>query len=92
MARVPRADRIRTGAHRGEIRFVVLDLSMPGLDGLATLDGLLAIDPAMRVILSSGFDEQALLGRQGAHRTAGFIQKPYSLAELREALARAGRG
>ena len=79
-------------AHRGEVRFVVLDLSMPGMDGLATLDALLASDPALRVILSSGFDEQALLGREGARRTAGFIQKPYSLAQLREALARDGRG
>ena len=78
-------------AHRGEVRFVVLDLSMPGMDGLATLDALLALDPTLRVILSSGFDEQELLGRGAAGRTMGFIQKPYSLEQLREALAQAGR-
>jgi signal transduction histidine kinase/CheY-like chemotaxis protein len=81
-------------AHRGEIRVAVVDLSMPGMDGLATLDALLAVDPTLRVILSSGFDEQALLGREGASRVAGFIQKPYTLAALQAALARvsAGRG
>ena len=75
-------------AHRGEIRTVLLDLSMPGMDGLATADALLAIDPALEIVLASGFDEQALLGREGAARVAGFIQKPYSIAELRAALAR----
>jgi signal transduction histidine kinase/CheY-like chemotaxis protein len=76
-------------AHRGEVRFVLLDLSMPGMDGLDTMEALLAIDPTLRVILSSGFDEHALLGRDAAGRVAGFIQKPYTVADLREALARA---
>ena len=76
-------------AHLGEVRLAIVDLSMPGMDGLATLEALLAIDPGLRVVLSSGFDEQALLGRSGAHRVAGFVQKPYTVAELREALSRA---
>jgi signal transduction histidine kinase len=79
-------------AHRGEIRLVLLDLSMPGMDGLATLDALLEVEPGLKVVLASGFDEQALLGREGAARVAGFIQKPYTVGELREALARASAG
>jgi len=76
-------------AHPAGVRFVVVDLSMPGMDGLATLDALLAVDPSLRVIISSGFDEQALLGRGATGRIAGFIQKPYTVGDLREALARA---
>jgi signal transduction histidine kinase len=76
-------------AHPGEVRFVVLDLSMPGMDGVETLEALLAIEPRLRILLSSGFDEQAAAGRPSAARAAGFIQKPYSVADLRAALARA---
>ena len=76
-------------ARRGEIRYAIVDLSMPGMDGLATLDALLAVDPALKVVLSSGFDEQALLDREVSARIAGFVQKPYSLADLRAALAKA---
>jgi signal transduction histidine kinase/CheY-like chemotaxis protein len=72
----------------GRFRVAIVDLSMPGMDGMATLEALLAEDPSLRVILSSGFDEQALLGRAGAGREAGFIQKPYSLGALRAALAK----
>jgi signal transduction histidine kinase/CheY-like chemotaxis protein len=77
-------------AHRGEIRYAVVDLSMPGMNGLAALEALLEVDPALRVVLSSGFDEHALAERDP--RIAGFIQKPYSVAELRSALAQAGAG
>jgi len=59
------------------------------MDGLATLDALLAIDPALKVVLSSGFDEHSLLEREGAGRVAGFIQKPYSVADLRAVLTKA---
>jgi signal transduction histidine kinase/CheY-like chemotaxis protein len=76
-------------ARRGEIRFAVVDLSMPGMDGMATLDALLAVDPTIRIIVSSGFDERSLAGRDGAARVAGFIQKPFTLATLRAALATA---
>ncbi len=78
-------------ANPGEVHLVVLDLSMPGMDGLTTLDALLALDPSLRIVLSSGFDEQALLGRGCTGRIAGFLQKPYTLADLRDALARAAQ-
>jgi len=75
-------------AHRGEIGAAIVDLSMPGMDGLATLEALLALEPGLPVLLSSGFDEQALLGRGAEGRAAGFLQKPYSLDDLRAAVAR----
>ena len=56
------------------------------------LDALLAVDPALRVVLSSGFDEQDLNGRDGAGRAVGFIQKPYSLEALRAVLEKASGG
>ena len=79
-------------AHPGEIGAVIVDLSMPNMDGLATLEALQAVQPGLKVLLTSGFDEQALLGRGAEGRAAGFLQKPYTVAEFREALARAVEG
>jgi CheY-like chemotaxis protein len=64
--------------HHAEIAFVVLDLSMPEMSGLDCLERLRAVNPAVRVIVSTGFSEDA--SRLGA--IAGFIQKPFQLAEL----------
>jgi signal transduction histidine kinase/CheY-like chemotaxis protein len=75
----------------GAVRFVVLDLTMPELDGLETLEALRAVDPGLKVILSSGFDEQESLRRAAGSGLDGFIQKPYTLAQLREALEAAAR-
>ncbi len=72
-----------------EIDLVILDLSMPVMDGMTTLPELLRINPDVKVILSSGFDrEDAMKGFSGKG-IAGFIQKPYSLEKLRMALQNA---
>ena len=61
---------------------VILDLIMPRLGGGETFDRLRAIDPEVRVILSSGYsiDGEAteILGK-GCN---GFIQKPFGIEEL----------
>jgi two-component system cell cycle sensor histidine kinase/response regulator CckA len=73
---------------RDRIDVVLLDLSMPGLSGEETYRRLRAIEPGVRVILSSGYDQHEAKGRFGASRPAGFIQKPYRPQEL---LAEIGR-
>jgi len=65
------------GEHSREIDVVLLDLSMPGLSGEQTYARLRAIDPAVRVILSSGYDHDEATRRFGAEGPVGFIQKPY---------------
>jgi PAS domain S-box-containing protein len=69
-------------ANRGRIDVVLLDLSMPGLSGEETYRRLRAIDPGVRVILSSGYDSDEARGRFGASPPAGFIQKPYRPEQL----------
>jgi PAS domain S-box-containing protein len=66
---------------------VLLDVSMPGMTGVEAHEELARIDPDVRVVLSSGHAE--LLVRQEVERglrIAGFLQKPYTLERLREAL------
>jgi CheY-like chemotaxis protein len=69
-----------------EIAVVILDLVMPGLSGRETFEALRQIQPALRILLSSGYslDGQAaeLLQSPGTV----FIQKPYSLDSLSQGL------
>ena len=70
------------------IALVILDLSMPNLDGRATFEELIRIEPGVRVILSSGYNEPEVTGKFPGQGLAGFIKKPYKLAALREVLRR----
>lgn len=67
---------------RPEISAVLLDMMMPGLSGEETFRQLRAIDPRVRVILSSGYNEQDATGRFVGKGLAGFVHKPYRLGEL----------
>ncbi len=74
-----------------EIDLVILDMIMPGLGGSAAFDGMKAVNPSVRVILSSGY---SLNGKAQAIMDKGvrfFLQKPYRLYDLaqkiREALS-----
>jgi signal transduction histidine kinase/ActR/RegA family two-component response regulator len=72
----------RVEDHQEQIDLVILDLIMPGMDGEATFDRLRKIHPDLPVILSSGYaiDGQATeIMRRGCN---GFIQKPFSIADL----------
>jgi PAS domain S-box-containing protein len=64
------------------IDVVLLDLTMPGMDGLETCRILRGIDPGLRVILTSGFSGEEALTRLQELPLAGFLQKPYPAQEL----------
>ncbi|MBI2764571.1 MAG: response regulator [Chloroflexi bacterium] len=69
--------------HWGEVGCVLLDLSMPRLDGERTFDRLRELDPAARVVLMTGYPLSEAEGRFGGRGLAGFLQKPFELAELK---------
>ncbi|MCP4656332.1 MAG: PAS domain S-box protein [bacterium] len=68
---------------------VLLDLTMPELDGEECFQELRRIREQVPVILSSGYDEQELTSRFVGQGLAGFIQKPYELDTLAEKLKQA---
>jgi len=68
------------------VDLVLLDLSMPEMDGAEAFRELKIIDPAARVVLTSGFNQDDAAHRFKGKGLAGFLQKPYHLAELREML------
>lgn len=67
-----------------QIALVILDFFLPVMDGGVVFDELKAIDSNVRVVLSSGFGEQARLGSMLAHGLSGFIPKPYTHEKLIE--------
>ena len=61
---------------------------MPGMDGVQTLAELRKIRPDVPVLASSGYAETEVLQRFGPVKPDGFLQKPYTLEILRNALRR----
>jgi PAS domain S-box-containing protein len=74
--------------HADEIDCVILDLTMPRMDGFATFKALKRIRPDVKVILSSGYSEKEVAERFTGKGLAGFIQKPYRYQQLRKELER----
>jgi two-component system, cell cycle sensor histidine kinase and response regulator CckA len=64
------------------IVLVVLDLTMPHLDGEACFRMLREIKPDVKVLLSSGYNEQDVVSLFAGKCPAAFIQKPYATRDL----------
>ncbi|HEX03939.1 MAG TPA: response regulator, partial [Bacteroidetes bacterium] len=64
------------------IDLVILDMSMPRMDGEETFNELKKIDADVRVMLSSGYNEQETMSDFDGDGLCGFIQKPYQMSEL----------
>jgi len=74
---------------RAEIRLVLLDMTMPRMDGEETYRELRRIDPMLRVVLTSGYNEQDATSRFVGRGLAGFIQKPFTMDKLKAVIDRA---
>ncbi len=68
----------------GGLALVILDLSMPGMSGPEVLPELLAVNPQLDVLISSGYTETDTVRLFEGMRIAGFIQKPYTPRRLVE--------
>jgi CheY-like chemotaxis protein len=67
---------------------VLMDLTMPRLDGREAFQAMHGIDPSVPVVLSSGFTERDSLHTLSGAAPAGFIQKPYQIKDLHRLLQR----
>ncbi len=68
--------------NKHEIDIVILDMIMPGMAGGEVYDRLKALDPEVKVILSSGYSLNGQAGEILARGCNGFIQKPFKIREL----------
>ncbi|HAA05128.1 MAG TPA: histidine kinase, partial [Syntrophobacteraceae bacterium] len=71
-----------------KIDCVILDLTMPEMGGEEAFRELRRLRSDVRAILSSGYNEQDVTQRFVGKGLAGFIQKPYTVAKLREVVGR----
>jgi two-component system, cell cycle sensor histidine kinase and response regulator CckA len=74
-------------ANAAEVDLVILDLTMPNLDGAQALQELRRLDPDARVVLASGYNQDDVAARFGEWSLAGVLQKPYTLSRMRELLS-----
>jgi PAS domain S-box-containing protein len=70
----------------GDCDAVILDLSMPRMNGREALFELKKIDPDVQVILASGFNEFDAVTGADDPAISKFIQKPYRLDDLIDAV------
>lgn len=69
-----------------EVRVVILDVTMPDLNGEQVLKELRALRPDVPVLLCSGYSQEELSQRFTAEDMAAFLQKPYPFETLRRRL------
>ncbi|HEV2447515.1 MAG TPA: PAS domain S-box protein [Candidatus Sulfopaludibacter sp.] len=69
---------------QSEICLVLLDLTMPVMNGEEALHQMQSINPQVRVLLTSGYNEVEAVQRFAGKGLAGFIQKPYTASALAE--------
>jgi len=72
----------RFAARPEEFDAVLLDLTMPVMNGQEALERIQQIRPGVPVILSSGYSEDEALRRFQGYSLAGFLQKPYTASAL----------
>ena len=75
--------------HRLEPQLLLLDTSMPTMDGIEALPAILALCPETRVVMFTGFEEIGLAARARELGAADFVEKSIQLEELPGRLLRA---
>jgi CheY-like chemotaxis protein len=66
---------------------VILDLTIRGgMGGLETLGKLLELDPGVKVVVSSGYSDDAALSSYRERGFRAFLKKPYNIKELQNTL------
>jgi len=74
---------------RAELRIVLMDLTMPHLDGREAFLQMRALDASVPVVLTSGYNEQDALKDFLGRGLAGFLPKPYQWAQFQAVIQKA---
>lgn len=69
-------------AYVDQIVLVLLDYSMPDMNGIQVLEKLWHINPSVPVLLFSGYSQHSIMRHCERENAIGFLQKPYTINEL----------
>ena len=73
----------------GKIDLVLMDLTMPKMSGPECFQRLRALDPGLRVLISSGYSLDVDAENLLKGKATGFLPKPYDLNQLMDSVDRA---
>lgn len=76
-------------ANVDQIGCVLVDLTMPRLDGLSTAREMTAIVPDTRIILMTGYAEDDAREKSDGLQISAFLEKPFDLPRLRAIIEQA---
>lgn len=71
---------------------IVLDMNMPTMGGKETFYRLKEIDPAVRVVVSTGYSNTSLESSPLRSAVDGILQKPYQMEDLSKTMRKAIEG
>ncbi|MBU5612867.1 PAS domain-containing hybrid sensor histidine kinase/response regulator [Geomonas azotofigens] len=69
-----------------DLALVILDLTMPQMDGEQCFRELRQLDPKVLVLMASGYSEYEVAPKFAGTGLAGFVEKPFNLSTLRKAI------
>lgn len=64
--------------NQDKIDLVILDMRLPGMGGAEILRKLRTINPLVKVIIASGYDEQEVRQQIPDYQSVSFLKKPYN--------------
>lgn len=76
---------------RDKIGCVITDLTMPGMDGWEMIAALRHMDGEIPIVLFSGYDKAEVMSCEQSERPNVFLHKPFTLSDLKAALAAVGK-
>ncbi len=73
--------------NQNDIDLVILDLTMPKMDGKEAFRILRQLNPEAKIVLASGYAEETLVTQLGGEEPSGVLSKPYSIDNLTKMLS-----
>ena len=92
VAEVARGDEVVAAALASRPDVAMLDIEMPGMDGIAAAAALRAAQPACRVLIVTTFGRPGYLKRAMQAGASGFVVKDTPAAQLADAVRRVAQG